>query len=192
MSGDQPQMRLGPCLVSEGEVRETVARLAREISDDYRDLVTEEQPLLLVGILKGAVVFMSDLVRALSVPVSLDFMAVSSYGDSTSSSGVVRILHDLDTPLEDRHVLLVEDIVDTGLTLKYLREHFSARSPASLGVVALLDKPERRTVDVPVEYVGRAIPDRFVVGYGLDWNQRHRGLPCVKMVEEVADEEVDA
>lgn len=192
MSNDQPQMRLGPCLVSEGEIRETVARLAREISGDYRDLVSEENPLLLVGILKGAVIFMCDLARALNIPVSMDFMAVSSYGHSTFSSGVVRILHDLDTPLEGRHVLLVEDIVDTGLTLNYLREHFAARSPASLGVVALLDKPERRMIDVPVDYVGKCIPDRFVVGYGLDWNQRHRGLPCVRLVEEVADEEDDA
>ncbi len=181
-------MHLGSCLVGEDEITEIVERLAREISGHYESLVSEENPLLLVGILKGAVVFLSDLARALDVPVSLDFMAVSSYGASTDSSGVVRILHDLDTPIEDRHVLIVEDIVDTGLTLQYLREHFSARGPASIGVVAFLDKPDRRAVDVAVEYVGRSIPDEFVVGYGLDWNQRHRALPCVRVIEEMSSE----
>ncbi len=175
-------MHLGPCLLSREEIAETVAALAREISDDYRDRVSEESPLLLVGILKGAVVFMSDLMRELSIPVSLDFMAVSSYGASTESTGVVRILHDLDTPIEHRHVIIVEDIVDTGLTLQYLREHFKSRGPASLRVVALLDKPERRSANVAVEYVGRAIPDDFVVGYGLDWDQKYRDLPCVRIV----------
>ena len=175
-------MHLGPCLLSREDIAETVGTLAREISDDYRDLVSEDNPLLLVGILKGAVIFMSDLVRELSVPVSLDFMAVSSYGASTESTGVVRILHDLDTPIEDRHVIIVEDIVDTGLTLQYLREHFGSRGPASLRVVALLDKPERRSANVDVEYVGRAIPDDFVVGYGLDWDQKYRDLPCVRIV----------
>ncbi len=188
MGENEPMMRLGRCLVDEEEISAIVTSLAAEISAHYADLVTEESPLLLIGILKGAVVFMSDLARALSIPVSLDFMAVSSYGSSTTSSGVVRILHDLESPIEDRHVLIVEDIVDTGLTLRYLREHFATRGPASVGVVAFLDKPERRAIDVSVEYVGRAIPDEFVVGYGLDWNQRYRALPCVRVIEDLSNE----
>ncbi len=175
--------RPGKCLVSKAQIDALVCRLAKEISDDYKQRVSIEEPLLLVGILKGAVIFMSDLARALTIPAAMDFMAVSSYGASTTSSGIVRILHDLDTSLENRHVLVVEDIVDTGLTLNYLREHLGARQPKDLRIVSLLDKPERRLTDVTIDYVGMEIPDEFVVGYGLDWDEKFRNLPCVRVLE---------
>ncbi|GAB6877462.1 hypothetical protein JCM13210_21900 [Thermaerobacter litoralis] len=143
--------------------------------------------LTVVGILKGAFVFTADLVRALGelgVPLQVDFMAVSSYGSATQTSGIIRILKDLDRPIRGQHVLLIEDIVDTGLTLRYLREHLMAQGPASLKACVLLDKPERRLVDVPVEYVGFTIPDEFVVGYGIDYAEQFRYLPdiaCVRL-----------
>src|SRR5207247_6846929 len=146
-------------------------------SRDYAD-----RDLLLVGVLKGAVFFLSDLMRHLEVPCEVDFMAVASYGSSTDSSGVVRILKDLDIPIEGREVLIVEDIVDSGLTLSYLLRTLNARNPKSLDVCALLTKPERRKVDLPIRYVGFEIPDRFVVGYGLDYEQRHRNLPFVAVL----------
>ena len=173
----------GDCLLSEERIHLVVEQLAETISNDYKDLVSVEDPLLLVGILKGAVIFMADLARALTVPTAMDFMAVSSYGASTSSSGVVRILHDLDTVVEGRHVLIVEDIVDTGLTLKYLREHLESRNPEDLRICSLLDKPSRRRADVAVEYVGVAIPDEFVIGYGLDWDEKYRDLACVRVLK---------
>lgn len=170
-------------LISQEEISQTVDRLAKRISRDYCDRVTVREPLLLIGILKGAVVFLSDLARALEIPTAMDFMAVSSYGSSTISSGVVRILHDLSTSIEDRHVLIVEDIVDTGLTLRYLCEHLASHDPNSLGVCVLLDKPDRRRVPVKLDYCGLQIPDEFVVGYGLDHDESYRDLPFVAVVE---------
>lgn len=159
-------------LVSSWEIQARVIELGRTISEDYAGT----GQLLTVGILKGSTIFMADLVRAITVPVSFDFMAVASYGQSSSSSGVVRILKDLDQTLEGRDVLLIEDIVDTGLTLNYLLETLRTRNPASLRVCVLLDKPDRRKVEVSVDYLGFEIPDEFVVGYGLDYNQLYRNL----------------
>ncbi len=153
--------------------------LAGEISFDYRD----REEVILVGILKGAFVFLADLVRFLSVPARVDFMCVSSYGKATTTSGVVRILKDLDESVEGRHVLLVEDIVDTGLTLQYLKDNLETRGAASVEVCVLLDKQERRLVDVPLDYCGFTVPDRFLVGYGLDYRERYRHLPYIAILE---------
>jgi hypoxanthine phosphoribosyltransferase len=172
---------LGEVLVSAEEVQRRVAELGRQISDDYR--AAPPRPLLLIGVLKGAVFFLSDLMRYIDVPVEVDFMAVASYGSATDSSGVVRILKDLDAPIEGRDVLIVEDIVDSGLTLQYLLRNLGSRNPASLEVCALLTKPERRKVDLPTRYVGFEIPNRFVVGYGLDYDERHRNLPFVAVLD---------
>jgi hypoxanthine phosphoribosyltransferase len=166
-------------LVDEESLRARVAELGEEISTDYAG----RDPLL-VGVLKGAVFFMADLMRQLTVPCEVDFMAISSYGAASDSSGVVRILKDLDTPIENRHVLVVEDIIDSGLTLSYLMRNLKARRPATLEVCALLTKPERREIDVPVRYVGFEIPNRFVVGYGLDFAERYRNLPYVGVLQE--------
>ncbi len=161
-------------LVSEAELTRRVRELGAEISRDYagRDLV-------LIGVLKGAVFFVSDLMRQMELSVEVDFMAVSSYGSATKSSGVVRILKDLDSAIQGRDVLIVEDIVDSGLTLRYLLRSLRGRNPSTLEVCALLVKPDARVVDVPVRYVGFEIPNEFVVGYGLDYQQRYRGLPYV-------------
>ena len=153
--------------------------MAGEISFDYRD----REEVILVGILKGAFVFLADLVRFLSVPARVDFMCVSSYGKATTTSGVVRILKDLDESVEGRHVLLVEDIVDTGLTLQYLKDNLETRGAASVEVCVLLDKQERRLVDVPLDYCGFTVPDRFLVGYGLDYRERYRHLPYIAILE---------
>ena len=161
-------------LVTEDQISAKVGELAKAISADYAD-----RDLLLVGVLKGAVMFMSDLARALTRPVELEFMAVSSYGSSASSSGIVRILKDLDRDISGKHVLVVEDIIDSGLTLSWLLKNFAARQPASLEVVALLRKPDAVREDVPVHYVGFDIPNEFVVGYGLDYGERYRDLPYV-------------
>ena len=161
-------------LITEQEIQAKVAELARQVDADY---VGKE--ILLVGVLKGAVMVMADLARALETPVSMEFMAVSSYGSSTSSSGVVRILKDLDREIEGKHVLVVEDIIDSGLTLKWLLRNMRSRGPASVEVCALLRKPEAAKVDVPVKYVGFDIPSEFVVGYGLDYAERYRDLPFV-------------
>jgi hypoxanthine phosphoribosyltransferase len=170
---------IGETLVSSEELQRRVAELGAEISRDYagRDLV-------LIGVLKGAVPFLADLMRALEVDCEVDFMAVSSYGSATDSSGVVRILKDLDAAIEGRDVLVVEDIIDSGLTLHYLMRNLSARNPASLEVCALLTKPERRRVDLPIRYVGFEIPNRFAIGYGLDHAQRYRNLSYVAALEE--------
>ena len=165
---------IGEVIVQRDELRHRVESLASEISRDYRG-----RTLLLIGVLKGAMFFLSDLMRRLEIECEVDFMAVSSYGSSTSSSGVVRILKDLDGPIEGRDVLIVEDIVDSGLTLSYLLRTLHAREPASVEVCALLTKPERRQVDLPIRYVGFEIPDRFVVGYGLDHAERFRNLEYV-------------
>jgi len=161
-------------LLTEEEIHRKVAEMGRLLAAEYRD----KNPIL-VGILKGAVLFASDLFRAMQVPASIDFMAVSSYGASTKSSGVTRILKDLDQGVEGRHLLLVEDIVDTGLTLRYLRDYLEGRDPASLKVAVFLDKPSRRKVEVKVDYVGYEIPDEFVVGYGLDFAEGYRNLPYI-------------
>ena len=165
-------------LVDEETLRNRVAELGEEISRDYvgRDL-------LLIGVLKGAVFFMADLMRQLTVPCEIDFMAISSYGASTDSSGVVRILKDLDINIEGREVLVVEDIIDSGLTLSYLMRNLEARQPASLEVCALMTKPDRRQIDVPVRYIGFEIPNRFVIGYGLDFAERYRNLPYVGVLD---------
>jgi hypoxanthine phosphoribosyltransferase len=165
---------IGEILVQPDELQHRIRELGAEISRDYAG-----QELLLIGVLKGAVFFLADLMRQIEVPCEVDFMAVSSYGSSTDSSGVVRILKDLDAPLEGRHVLIVEDIVDSGLTLQYLMRTLQTRGPASLAVCALLTKPERRKAEVPARYVGFEIPDRFAIGYGLDYAERYRNLPYV-------------
>jgi hypoxanthine phosphoribosyltransferase len=165
---------VGEVLVGADDLSRRVQELGREISRDYAG-----RPLLLIGVLKGAVFFLSDLMRYIDIPVEVDFMAVASYGSATDSSGVVRILKDLDTPIEGRDVLIVEDIVDSGLTLQYLLRNLGSRNPSSLEVCALLTKPERRKVSLPTRYVGFEIPDRFVIGYGLDHQERYRNLPFV-------------
>jgi hypoxanthine phosphoribosyltransferase len=172
---------IGEILVEADALTARVCELGEEISRDYRD-----RDLLLVGVLKGAVFFLSDLMRHIEVPCEVDFMAVASYGSSTDSSGVVRILKDLDIPIEDREVLIVEDIVDSGLTLSYLLRTLQARNPRSLEVCALLTKPERRKVELPIRYVGFEIPNRFAIGYGLDHAERFRNLPYVAVLADPA------
>jgi len=170
---------VGEVLIDEESLRARVVELGVEISEDY-----EGRDLLLVGVLKGAIFFISDLMRELTVPCEVDFMAISSYGAATDSSGVVRILKDLEINISGRDVLVVEDIIDSGLTLSYLRRTLGARKPASLEICTLLTKPERREVDVPVRYVGFEIPNRYVIGYGLDYAQRYRNLECVAVLNE--------
>jgi len=166
-------------LISQDEIIAKVKELGQQISKDY----SEDQELIVVGILKGAIIFLSDLVREINLPIALDFMAVSSYGSSTESSGAVRILKDLERDVENKHVLIVEDIVDTGLTLKYLLDNLHARKPASVKTCTLLDKPSRRLVDVTVNYNGFSIPDKFVVGYGLDYGETYRNLPYIAVLK---------
>ena len=166
-------------LIDQQSLQRRIGEVGEEISNDYAG-----RDLLLVGVLKGAVFFMADLMRSLTIPCEIDFMAISSYGDSTDSSGVVRILKDLDINIEGRDVLVVEDIIDSGLTLSYLMRNLEAREPATLEICALLTKPERREIEVPVRYVGFEIPNRFVVGYGLDLDQRYRNLPYVAALDE--------
>lgn len=166
-------------LIPEDELQSRIDQLADEITRDYKDL----RPVV-VCVLKGAVIFMADLVRRLDFDLEMDFMAVSSYGMSTDSSGVVRILKDLDMDIKDRHVLVVEDIIDSGLTLKYLLRNLSARGPSSLEVCALLDKPDRRKASLPCRYLGFSIPDRFVIGYGLDRAEKGRNLPYIGVLED--------
>jgi hypoxanthine phosphoribosyltransferase len=168
---------VGDILVQRDDLEHRVKELAAEISRDYAD-----RELLLIGVLKGAVFFLADLMRHLDVACEVDFMAVSSYGASTDSSGVVRILKDLDAPIEGRDVLIVEDIVDSGLTLSYLFRMLRARGPKSLEVCALLTKPARREIDLPIRYVGFEIPNRFAIGYGLDYGERYRNLPYVAVL----------
>jgi hypoxanthine phosphoribosyltransferase len=165
---------VGEILIEEERLQERIRELGREISADY-----EGRELLLVGVLKGAVFFMADLMRSVTAPCEIDFMAISSYGASTDSSGVVRILKDLDINIEGRHVLVVEDIIDSGLTLSYLLRSLEAREPATLEICALLTKPSRREIEVPVRYIGFEIPNKFVIGYGLDFAERYRNLPYV-------------
>lgn len=170
-------------LLSAEEIAARVKELGQQISEEYQD-----KEILMVGVLKGAVIFMSDLARSINVPVAIDFMAVSSYGTSTTSSGVVRIMKDLDEEVAGRHILVVEDIIDSGLTLNYLLENLRTRKPASIRLVTLLNKPERRRKDVHVDYNGFSIPDHFVVGYGLDYAEKYRNLPFIGILKPEAYE----
>jgi hypoxanthine phosphoribosyltransferase len=174
-----PDRLIAEVLVEEDALQQRIRELGEELSRDY-----EGREPLLIGVLKGAVFFMADLVRQVTVPCEMDFMAVSSYGSGTDSSGVVRILKDLDANIEGRHVIIVEDIVDSGLTLSYLVRNLEARGPASLEVCALLTKPERRQTDIDCRYVGFEIPNRFAIGYGLDYGERYRSLPYVAAIDE--------
>jgi hypoxanthine phosphoribosyltransferase len=178
MNAAELERAVAEVLIDPELLQRRIAELGEEISNDYAG-----RDLLLVGVLKGAVFFMADLMRHLTIPCEIDFMAISSYGDATDSSGVVRILKDLDINIESRDVLVVEDIIDSGLTLSYLMRNLEAREPASLEICALLTKPERREIEVPVRYVGFEIPNRFVVGYGLDFAERYRNLPYVAVLD---------
>jgi len=165
-------------VLTEEQIRERIAELGAEISADYGD-----EPILLIAVLRGAALFVADLSRNITSPVELDFMAVSSYGSSTKSSGVVRIIKDLDEGIEDRHVLVIEDILDTGLTLKYLLKNLASRKPRSLEVCTLLSKQGKQRVPISCKYVGFDVPDEFVVGYGLDYAERYRNLPYVGVLK---------
>ena len=179
MAGVNADGAIGDILGPAEDLNRRVRELAAEVSRDYAG-----KDLLLIGVLKGAVFFVSDLMRHLDIPVEVDFMAVASYGSATKSSGVVRILKDLDAAIEGRDVLIVEDIVDSGLTLQYLLRNLAGRHPASLEVCALLVKPERQKVDLETRYVGFEIPDRFAIGYGLDHGERYRNLPYVAALKQ--------
>ena len=170
-------------ILSESQIKEKVKELAAQITKDYSD----KTPII-IGILKGSVIFLSDLIRSIDLPMSLDFIAVSSYGSEMTSSGVVRIQYDLKTSIEGRDVLVVEDIVDTGLTLAYLMENFATRHPKSIKICALLDKKEARKSDIElkIDYVGFEVPDKFLVGYGLDYDEKYRNLPFVAAISENA------
>jgi hypoxanthine phosphoribosyltransferase len=170
---------IGEILVPAADLERRVRELAAEVSRDYAG-----KDLVLIGVLKGAVFFLADLMRAIEIPVEVDFMAVASYGSATKSSGVVRILKDLDAAIDGRDVLIVEDIVDSGLTLQYLLRNLAGRNPRSLEVCALLIKPERRKVELETRYVGFEIPDRFAIGYGLDHAERYRNLPYVAALKQ--------
>jgi hypoxanthine phosphoribosyltransferase len=161
-------------LVSREEIAQMVKRLGKRISEDYKN-----EELILVGVLKGGFVFLADLMREISIPVDMDLIAVSSYGASTKSSGVVRIIKDMDMSVADKHVLIVEDLVDTGLTLRHLKDLFNTRGPKSVKICTAFDKPSRRKVDIEIEYGGIVVPDKFIVGYGLDYAGKYRNLPDV-------------
>lgn len=166
-------------LFDEEALREKIKELGNDISRDYKD----KNPML-IGVLKGSVMFMSDLLKEITIPCNMDFMAVSSYGNSTTTSGVVRILKDLDFSIEGRDVIIVEDIIDSGVTLKYLIEYLNGRKPNSLEIVCLLNKPERRKVEIDVRYLGFNVPDYFLVGYGLDYAEKYRNLPYIGILKE--------
>lgn len=166
-------------LLSEEQLKNKVKELGKRISDDYKG-----KDLVIVGVLKGSVVFMSDLIREITIPCNIDFMAVSSYGNSTETTGVVRILKDLDYQIEGKNVIIVEDIIDSGVTLKYLLNYLNGRKPSSLEIVSLLNKPERRKVELTVKYIGFEVPDFFLVGYGLDFAEGYRNLPYIGVLKE--------
>ena len=166
-------------LIEEDVLQTKVAELGAKITEDYKD-----KDLLLVCVLKGAVIFVSDLMRKIDLPLDIDFMAISSYGTNTQSSGVVRILKDLNTSIENRHVLIVEDIIDSGLTLSYLVENLKSRGPASVEICTILDKPDRRAINLDIKYTGFQVPDEFVVGYGLDYAEKYRNLPYIAILKE--------
>jgi hypoxanthine phosphoribosyltransferase len=179
MTSAELERGVGEILITADDLQARIRELGREITADYAG-----RELLLVGVLKGAVFFMADLMRHITVPCEIDFMAISSYGASTDSSGVVRILKDLDINIEGRHVLVVEDIIDSGLTLSYLVRNLESREPTSLEVCALLTKTARREIEVDVRYLGFEIPNKFVIGYGLDFAERYRNLPYVGVLHE--------
>lgn len=172
--------KLAETMLSEEEIKAKVKELAQRIEKDY-----EGQDILLVGILKGASVFVADLMREIHLDVNIDFMSVSSYGSGTVSSGTVKILKDLDVDIEDKNVLIVEDIIDSGATLRNLYDTLMTRNPKSLRLCTLLDKPDRRKVQIDVDYVGFEIEDKFIVGYGIDYDEKYRNLPYIAIVEEV-------
>jgi hypoxanthine phosphoribosyltransferase len=179
IQGDYMINDINKILLSEEELGQKISELGNTISKDYAN-----GDLVLVGVLKGSVMFMADLLKKITIPCSMDFMAVSSYGNSTTSSGVVRILKDLDFEIEGKDVLVVEDIIDSGVTLKYLVEYLKARKANSLEIVCLLDKPERRKANIAVKYVGFTVPDEFLVGYGLDYAEKYRNLPYIGILKE--------
>lgn len=166
-------------LLTEEQIKEKVKELATRISEDYKG-----KDLLVLGILKGSVIFMSDLLKEIKIPCIMDFMAVSSYGTSSESSGIVKILKDLDFEVKGKHVLIVEDIIDSGITLKYLMKYLGARNPESLEIACLLNKPDRRKEEMEVKYLGFDVPDYFLVGYGLDYAEKYRNLPYVAILKE--------
>ena len=166
-------------LITEEELHNLVTDLGRKISEDYKD-----KDLLLVSVLKGSVIFMADLMRAITIPCNIDFMAVSSYGAGTKTSGVVKIIKDLDKSIEGKDLLIVEDILDSGNTLYYLKEILSARKPNSIKICTLVDKPERREADIVADYIGDSVPNEFIVGYGLDYNEYYRNLPFIGVLKE--------
>lgn len=165
-------------LLSEEEIHAKVQEMGRKITEDYKN-----SNLMLVTVLKGAVVFMADIMRQIDVPAEIDFMVVSSYGSGVKSSGVVKIVKDLDVPLEGKDILIVEDILDSGLTLSYIKELLSSRGPRSIKIATLLDKPSRRKVDLQADYVGFSVPDEFVIGYGLDYDEKYRNLPYIGILK---------
>lgn len=166
-------------LISEEELQNKVIELGKRITEDYKD-----KDLLIVCVLKGAVMFVSDLIKQINLPLEIDFMAISSYGNSTKSSGVVRILKDLEKDIEGKDLLIVEDIIDSGLTLAYLVDNLKSRNPRSLEICTLLDKEERRSVEVNTKYIGFTVPDEFVVGYGLDYAEKYRNIPYIFVLKE--------
>ncbi|MCY6960341.1 hypoxanthine phosphoribosyltransferase [Clostridium brassicae] len=166
-------------LISEEQINAKINELGKEISEKY-----DGEDLILIGVLKGSVPFMAELMKNITIPCKMDFMAVSSYGNSTESSGVVRILKDLDFEIEDKNVLIVEDIVDSGITLKYLMNYLKAKNPKSIEIACLLNKPERREVDIDVKYLGFNVPNYFLVGYGLDYAEKYRNLPYIGILKE--------
>lgn len=172
------QQDIQEVLFSEADLNKRISELGEQITVDY-----EGKPLTVVGILKGSNIFTSDLVRKINLPIKMDFMAVSSYGNATESTGVVKILKDLDRDIEGEHILIVEDIVDSGLTLKYLKEILFTRNPASVKICTLLDKPARRKEDIRADYIGYEVPDEFIVGYGIDYAERYRNLPFVGILK---------
>lgn len=167
-------------LISKEEISQKVKEIGSQISKDY----SKDDELIIVGILKGASVFMADLIREIDMSINIDFMAVSSYGNSTKSSGTVKIIKDLDLEVEGKHILIVEDIIDTGLTLKYITNNLKSRKTKSLKICTLLDKPERRKCDLNIDYIGFKIPDKFIVGYGIDHAEKYRNLPYVAAIKE--------
>ena len=181
MKSQNPNDDVLEVLVSEEEIKQKVSEIAERIMKDYKG-----KNLVLIGILKGSLIFMADLMRAVDLRCTLDFMSVSSYGDGTSSSGVVKILKDLDQPIEGKDVLIIEDIIDTGYTLSYLKEILTARNPNSIKFATLLDKPSRRKADIDVDYVCFEVPDEFVVGYGIDFAQEYRNLPYIGILKPEA------
>ena len=169
----------GEIMITEEEIKQRIKEIGKQISDDFQG-----EEVLVIGILKGAVLFLSDLIREITLVTKIDFMAVTSYGASTKSSGVVRILKDLDTGIEDLNVIIVEDIIDSGVTLHYLRDYLLGRKPKCLKICTLLDKPERRESDIKADYTGFEVENKFIIGYGLDYDQKYRNLPYITCLEE--------